>query len=338
MTDMKGLDFMEITMTKKGWVNTETDDFTPFGDLAVDCYNLTKIEMEHINMRLYHDLHIKGFPSFISGRNTPDCNSQKQIFASDEEIIGIIWSEKFLHDPCDRQYVFDGKNDYYNGMNVYYIPLYEDYLLNLFNGNKHYVEYLKVYQQNKKFMNLIEFLCNYEDRPFYTDEEFYDLTMRILESWIYPLEINTVLRKYKNSYCRAYIVKDIHWLIYDDILQMIDFKYNLDFCPICGKAFVKRDKRRNFCNECACDEKKKKKYNDQKRKDDLRYLHKITTDMLRNRQEDYSPFVEESHYYADLVSGKDIEYNPKYDPTIKTESDYRKWLEKKHKEYMVRQK
>lgn len=329
---------MEIALTNNGWINIETGDLVFFGDLAVDCYNLTKQQMELIDKRLYHDLRITGFSSFISGRNTPDCNSQKQIFASDEKIIGIIWSEKPLHDSRDRQYVFDGENDYYKGMNVYYIPLYEDYLLRLFNGNNYYIEYLKVYQQNEKFIRLIEFLCNYEDRKFYTDKEFYDLTMHILDNWIYPLEINTVLRKYKNSYCRAYIVKDIHWLLYDDIVKMINFKYNLEFCPICGKAFVKRDKRRNFCNECAGNEKKKKKYNDQKRKDDLQYLHKITTDMLRNRQEDYLPFVEESRYYADLVSGKDIEYNPKYDQTIKTKSDYKKWLEKKHKEYMIRHK
>ncbi len=329
---------MEFAITKNGWINIETDEIIPFGDLAVDVYNVTRKDKKFVDKIICQALKVKTFASCISGRDTPECPREKKIFESDKEIIAIIWSKSKILDSSNLQYIFDGKNKYYSGTAVYYVPLYKNYLLDWFNDNKYYIEFLKAYNQNEKFLNLIEFLCNYEDRPFYTDEEFYNITLRILESWIYPLEINTTIRRYKNLYCRTFIVGDPHWLMYDDILQMINFDYNLEFCPICGTAFVKRDKRKNFCDNCAKDEKAKKRYNDQKRKSSPQYLHKIITDMLRNRGEDYTEFVRESAYYADIVAGKNVVNNPQYSQTIRTELDYQKWLDSKHKEFMKRKR
>lgn len=329
---------MEIAFSKNGWINIKTDKIIPFGNIAVDFYNTIQKEVTHIRHKLCHNLNIHVQPWFFDGRDAPRCNAQAQIFKSNQDIVAIIWSEKEIQKEKHLTYLFDGHNRYYKGKSVYYIPLYKKDFLNLFGKNDFYNLLITKYWAFESILNLVEFMANHEDRPYYTKEEYHKLTMQVLDSHIVSFKLNTELRKYKNSYVRVYTLNDIQELLFDDIVQMIDFKYSLGFCPICGNAFVKRDKRRNFCDVCSIDEYKKKKYNDQKRKSDLQYLHKITTDMLRNRQEDYNEFVNESHYYADIVSGKDIEFNPKYDQTIQTEADYRKWLEQKHEEYMIRKR
>lgn len=329
---------MEIAFSKNGWINIETEEIIPFGNIAVDFYNTIQKGVNYIRYKLRHSLNISIQPWFFDGRDAPRCNAQAQIFKSDQNIVAIIWSEKKIQKETNLKYLFDGDNKYYRGKNIYYIPLYKNDFLNLFGKNDFYNLIITKYLAFESVLGLIEFMGNHEDRQYYTKEEYRKFTMQVLGSHIVSFKLDTELRQYKNSYIRVYTLHDIQELLFDDIIQMIDFKYSLEDCPICHNYFVKRDKRRNFCDKCSNDEKKKKKYNDQKRKDDLQYLRKITTDMLRNRQEDYFPFAEESRYYADLVSGKDVEYNPKYDSTIKTESDYRKWLERKHKEYMVRRK
>lgn len=335
---MKGANFMEIAFSRNGWINIKTDKIIPFGNIAVDFYNTIQKGVTHIRHKLCHNLNIHIQPWFFDGRDAPRCNAQAQIFKSNQDIVAIIWSEKEIQKGTHLTYLFDGHNRYYKGKNVYYIPLYKNDFLNLFGKNEFYNLLITKYWAFENVLNLVEFMANHVDRPYYTKEEYHKFTMQVLDSHIISFKLNTELRKYKNSYVRVYALYDIQELLFDDIVQMIDFKYSLEFCPICGNAFVKRDKRRNFCPTCSKDQKKIKQYNDQKRKSSLQYLHKIITDMLRNRQEEYNEFVNESHYYSDIVNGKDIEYNPKYNQPIKTESDYRKWLERKHEEYMVRKK
>lgn len=329
---------MEIAFTKNGWVDIKTDKTFSFGDIAVDFYNTLYKEMYYISKILRHDLNITINPCFIDGRDAPRCDSQIQIFESDSNITAIIWSEHMLQNNFNLKYTFDGSNPYYNGKNLYYIPLYENYLLELFEANRFYLLLLEKHWAFESVLKLIEFVGLHEDRPFYTEKKYHDFTMKVLENQIISFQLKTELRKYKGIYIRVYVVEDLQQLLYDDIIQMIDFKYSLDECPICHNYYVKRDKRRNFCSKCSNDKKTKKKYNDQKRKSDPQYLHKKITDMLRNRQENYLTFVEESHYYADLVSGKAVERNPQYNKNIKTEVDYRKWLEQKHEEYMKRKR
>lgn len=329
---------MEIAFSKNGWINIETNEIIPFGNIAVDFYNTIQKGVNYIRDQLRHSLNISIRPWFFDGRDAPRCNAQEQIFKSSQDIVAIVWSEQKIQKETHLTYLFDGYNRYYKGKNVYYIPLYKNDFLNLFGKNDFYNLLITKYWAFESVLNLIEFMGNHVDRQYYTKEEYNKLTMQVLGSHIVSFKLGTELRQYKDTYIRVYTLHDIQELLFDDIIQMIGFKYSLEDCPICGNAFVKRDKRRNFCDMCSIDEYKKKKYNDQKRKSDLQYIHKITTDMLRNRQEDYNEFVNESHYYADIVSGKDIEFNPKYDQTIQTETDYRKWLERKHKEYMIRKK
>ena len=97
---------MEIAFTKKGWLNIRTDEIIPFGDLAVDVYNLTHKKKEYVDKKICQGFNIKS--CFISGRNMPDCNSQKQLFDSNKSITAIIWSEEPLLSSSNRQYIFDG--------------------------------------------------------------------------------------------------------------------------------------------------------------------------------------------------------------------------------------
>ncbi len=85
--------------------------------------------------------------------------------------------------------------------------------------------------------------------------------------------------------------------------------------------FVKRDGRTNFCPKCSADKKLKKRYNDQKRKrNTIQIEHKAIVDMLRNRNEDYNDFVNESYYYKDLIESKKIQACPNgYDSSIQSE-------------------
>lgn len=121
----------------------------------------------------------------------------------------------------------------------------------------------------------------------------------------------------------------------DALFDRILGKYEISNCPICGKRFVKTDNRFNFCQKCAQDKKSIKRYNDQKRKrSPIQAEHKAIVDMLRNRNEDYSDFVTESHYYRDLTTGKAVSAYPNsYDSSIQTEKQYEEWLKKKHKEF-----
>ena len=61
--------------------------------------------------------------------------------------------------------------------------------------------------------------------------------------------------------------------------------------------------------------------------------------MLRNRNEDYNDFVNESYYYRDLICGKEVSPCPAdYDSSIQTEKQYEEWLKKKRKELTKRPK
>lgn len=125
-----------------------------------------------------------------------------------------------------------------------------------------------------------------------------------------------------------------------DILELINYKFSLEHCPICNELFVKRDRRVNFCPKCSADKKAQKKYNEQKRKrNTIQIEHKAIVDMLRNRNEDYNDFVNESYYYKDLIEGKEISMCPDgYNSSIQTEKQYEEWLKMKHKELTKRPK
>ncbi len=68
------------------------------------------------------------------------------------------------------------------------------------------------------------------------------------------------MRRYKNQYCITFLVDDIGFLYGRDILELINFKYSLAYCPICNQMFVKRDGRTNFCPKKQYEEWLKKKH------------------------------------------------------------------------------
>ena len=141
--------------------------------------------------------------------------------------------------------------------------------------------------------------------------------------------------------CKAFFTNDEVYSLCDrDILELINYKFSLKYCPICNELFVKRDKRVNFCPKCSADKKAQKKYNDRKRKrNTIQIEHKAIVDMLRNRGEDYNDFVTESYYYRDLIEGQEVSSCPNgYDSSIQTKKQYEEWLKQKHKELTKRPK
>lgn len=94
------------------------------------------------------------------------------------------------------------------------------------------------------------------------------------------------MKKFNNQYMTVFIVENIGFLYYRDILELINYKYILKSCPICRKI-------------------------------------KTIVDMLRNRGEDYNAFVAESYYYRDLIEGKEVSPCPAdYDSSIQTKEQY----------------
>lgn len=52
---------------------------------------------------------------------------------------------------------------------------------------------------------------------------------------------------------------------------------------------------------------------------------------LDDTKELSNAFLNESNYYWDIVSGRDVEKNPAYKKRIKTKEDYMKWLQEQKK-------
>ncbi len=100
-------------------------------------------------------------------------------------------------------------------------------------------------------------------------------------------------------------------------------------CPRCGHIFYPNNKSK-YCDECKKDSSA---IRNEKRRQSVRYFHKKVYDKitLSNKYDsDFrNDFMNESNYYWDIVQGKDVTVNPLYREHIKTESQYKKWLEKK---------
>lgn len=330
---------MEFIKTKTGWLNLETNNFLPFGEIAMQIYN----EFKEIDLLIYEKVR-KHFnintPLFhIIGRHHAECHTEDILFENDDKMIALISSEDKLNSEHTlKTYSHDGWN---TGKIHYYIAIYKSDMESMFNNSPYYTNFIMDIVKNQRFRHFIERLCDQGEKNLYPTGKYEIVNAQILDTWLnnidgIDMELQTVIRKYNNIYYRVLIADNIDQLIYDDLIEMINFNYSLKHCPICHVAFIKRDKRKNFCPSCSLDEKAKKQYNDQKRKKSPKALHKNICDMLRNRNQDYSEFMIESDYYWDIINGKNIVYNNKYDKTIKTKSDYRAWLKKKHEEYKRR--
>jgi hypothetical protein len=67
----------------------------------------------------------------------------------------------------------------------------------------------------------------------------------------------------------------------------------------------------------------------------VRYIHKKIYDKINNSKfhtnTEKELFLAESNYYWDIVRGKEVKPIPLFAANIKTEEDYKKWLEEKLK-------
>lgn len=326
---------MEFIKTDSGWVNLLTDESIPFGDIAVSVYNQLSKEDDIIYQKLIEHYSINANWFHIIGRNYTECQAETALFEKDEKALAIISSEMPLSANINaKTYCHDGWNI---GKTHFYIVIHKSDIDKIFkNESLYYTNFIMDIVRKKKFCHFIEHLCDQGEKTFYPKGEYEKTNVRILDTWLIDQELLTVIRKYGNVYYRAFVVKDIYQLLYDDLIQMINFDYSLEYCPICKKTFIKRDKRTKFCSICSLNEKAKKQYNDKKRKTEPRYIHKNICDMLRNRNESYTDFCKESDYYWDIINHKNVSHNTNYNDSIKTKSDYMHWLEEKRKTYRRR--
>lgn len=103
-------------------------------------------------------------------------------------------------------------------------------------------------------------------------------------------------------------------------------------CSRCGHVFYPDDKAKNskYCDECK---KVSPSIRNEKRRQSVRYHHKKVYDKItqsKKYDDDFrNAFMNESNYYWDIIQGKTVTPNPLYRERIKTEAQYKKWLEKK---------
>ena len=359
---------MEFIKTEKGWLNLETEELTLFGDLAAALYNT--LEEFHFAIRnilkIYYKFTAKENPSQIIGRDDDHTSYQRNIFLQNSNIAALmLFVDSFnLSLPANSLPYFDEEESLstYAKNKCAYLPIYyKDVeqmsklpaaatLYNSLNqrvsnaGILHEVKLIDdilTYKTQNKMTHLIKYLSR---KDIFTNSiSFQKSRKRIIDAWL-PMfnnpPIPTIMREYNGQYPTVFLIDGLGQLYSRDLLELINLKYSLDYCPICNKLFVKRDGRVNFCPKCSADKKAQKKYNDQKRKrNTIQIEHKAIVDMLRNRNEDYNDFVAESYYYRDLIEGKEVSPCPTgYDSFIQTKEQYEEWLKKKHKELTKRPK
>lgn len=357
---------MEFIKTEKGWLNLETEHLILFGDLSANLYNI--LNEFHFAIRnilsIYYGFTVKESPFRIIGRDDYHTSYQHNIFLQDSNIAALMLFVASFDSslPLNSLPYFDEEESLSTHKNCTYLPIYykdvnqmsklpsTSTLYNTLNeniantGNSYEIKLIDdilTYETQNKMTHLIEYLSR---KDSFTDlTSFQESRKRIIDAWL-PMfnnpPISTIIREYNGQYPTVFLMNGPGQLYSRDLLELINLKYSLDYCPICNEMFVKRDGRINFCPKCSADKKLKKRYNDQKRKrNTIQIEHKAIVDMLRNRNENYNDFVNESYYYKDLIEGKEVQTCPDgYNSSIQTEKQYEEWLKKKHKELTKRPK
>ncbi len=338
---------MDIIKSENGWLDVHTEICIPYGQILIDIYNEQKKLLNEIDNAIIEYFDLKSHMFHVIGVDDGDLpNSRKDIFDSNPDIVAIIIPfDNVTANRLPTEYTFS-EQSFYKGK-MYYIPIYKSDLGHILKDPNNYSEFFYSMKHQRKFLRLIEHLFDQEEAAFWRSKGYADYvasTKRIVASWLDPMPINTKILIYKGEFYRSYEVDDVHWLVYDDMVEMLENNYNLIDCPICKKAFLSTDKKRHFCDECSKDKKSIKYYNDQKRKHNPEYEHKKIRDMLRNhvchsREEQclidnaLASFSNESQYYLDIINGQDVELCENYDSTIKTVVEYKAWINKKKAEY-----
>lgn len=352
---------MEFAKTKKGWIDLETKYFYSYGEIALKIYNSNQNDLDNVisklkkhysfssnivlsknfitsAKRIMSDEQLKELkapqsngPYLIIGKQDILEDFEKEIFKKDQTIIAIMLYY------VDSPFYATPNNGLPFNKDTVYLPLYKNEASQIFNTPYE----MEVLQSYRRLFNLnisMGRILNYVIQGF---SDLTALTVSSIQNFCTPLRSSVIwLNDY---YYDKFIVEtsnEVYALCYRDILELVNLKYSLDHCPICKQIFIKRDKRVNFCPKCSADKKAQKKYNDQKRKrNTIQIEHKAIVDMLRNRNEDYNDFVNESYYYKDLIEGKEVPVCPDdYNSSIQTEKQYEEWLKMKHKELTKRPK
>lgn len=357
---------MEFIKTEKGWVNSETNTIYPYGTIALEIYNSNRKNLKNIMTKLekYYsfsadiivsDVFIESVKRIMSDEQlkelkAPQSNGpyliigkqdvledfEKEIFEKDQNITAIM----LYH--INSPFYVEPDNCIPFNKDIVYIPLHNDDVVKIFNTSE--IDILKSYRKISNANALIDQIINFMLRGYEVSlvgTEFYTRLVAAHQNCCAPLLSS--ITWHEHHYYDKFIVNtndEMYALCDRDILELINYKFSLEHCPICNELFVKRDGRVNFCPKCSADKKAQKKYNEQKRKrNTIQIEHKAIVDMLRNRNEDYNDFVNESYYYKDLIEGKKISMCPDgYNSSIQTEKQYEEWLKMKHKELTKRPK
>lgn len=143
------------------------------------------------------------------------------------------------------------------------------------------------------------------------------------------------------------VVTECFWFqeIFDVfILDLWEFLFNpacrkkkMLKCENCGRLFYSSNNQAKYCDICKQPEIMGKIRYENRKKNTVRKLHHdIVTKLYsigdgkkKSPNEISNAFLEESNYYWDIIQGKEVIPNPLYQERIKTESQYKKWLEKK---------
>lgn len=139
--------------------------------------------------------------------------------------------------------------------------------------------------------------------------------------------------------CEKYYVHDFQYAFVLDFWEWL-FHPNsqkVKVCKACGILFCSNNTNATYCNICKKD---MGKIRYQARKKNVeRKLHQEILSMLYtldDTKELSNAFLNESNYYWDIVSGKDVKKNPAYKKRIRTKEDYMKWLQEQKKAYKKR--
>ena len=168
----------------------------------------------------------------IIGRNDGVNDHQKTIFASDKSIAAIMLFDS-RHSPND--------SFYYSEQDVY-LPIYFSDVKQIFGNSDSLLNDLLIYQTQAQMSFLLSILTT-KQRHLNSEEEK-QLYTEVLDEWLpffNSIQIPTIMKKFNNQYMTVFIVENIGFLYYRDILELINYKYILKSCPICRKMFVKRD-------------------------------------------------------------------------------------------------
>lgn len=139
--------------------------------------------------------------------------------------------------------------------------------------------------------------------------------------------------------CEKYFVRDVPSAFILDFWEWLFNPQSLKIrtCKECGILFCSNNVNATYCPLCK---KNMGKIRYQARKKNVeRKLHQEILSMLYtldDTKELSNAFLNESNYYWDIVSGKDVEKNPAYKKRIKTKEDYMKWLQEQKKAYKKR--